>query len=138
MLTVLKAIYNQLYEVITLTQKRIPKMMSLFAQISVLGAWLSSNKTDSILYNHSTLKYCQTIMVLYMKKCLYGNGCDCAKHNYMANFKEGQIIFKIKFLNLIAQASLSYFLEISELLGAEECFSFFSLLFVLSVMLPLF
>jgi len=51
-------------------------MMSFVAQISILGAWLSSNKTDSILYNYSTLKYCQTIMVLYMKKCLYGNGCD--------------------------------------------------------------
>ena len=88
--------------------------MNFVAQISILGAWLSSNKTDSIFYNHSTLKYCQTLMVLYMKKCLYGNGCDfIAKHNYMANFKEGQIIFKTKFLNLIAQASLSYFLEIS-------------------------
>ena len=48
----------------------------------------------------------------------------------MENFKECQIIFKSKFLNLIAQASLSYFLDISELLGAEECFSLF--LFFLS------
>lgn len=62
------------------------------------------NKTDSTLYSHTILKiYCQRIMVPYMKKMSIRKRLGfIAKHNYIANFKEGQIILKTKICILMA------------------------------------
>lgn len=92
----------------------------------------------------STLKiYCQMTMVPYMKKNVYMEKaviyCKAKLYN---KFQGGSNNFQnqnLKFNGLSQR--YSYFLEISEILGLEECFSFpffSSFLFFLFVMFPPF